>query len=127
LHAGASSKAILAFLPRGRWREAVGRGPLSAFTAKTITSRQELWQECERIRVLRRAESDEEVLAGARGVAAPFFDERGMVAGSIAVAGPRQRFHGKAFRLAAESVTREAQALSRALGYSGDADVDTQA
>jgi DNA-binding IclR family transcriptional regulator len=119
LHAGASSKAILAFLPRERWRESVGKGSLLPFTEKTITDRQKLWKECDRIRSLGFAESDEEVLAGARGVAAPFFDERGMVSGSIAVAGPRQRFQGKALRLAAESVRREALALSRALGFSG--------
>ena len=95
-------------------------GPLVAFTEKTITSRPELWRQRERIRSLGFATSDEEVLRGARGVAAPFFDERGMVVGSIAVAGPRQRFQGKAARAAADSVVREAQALSRALGFSGD-------
>jgi DNA-binding IclR family transcriptional regulator len=116
LHAGASSKAILAFLPRDRWPEAVGRGPLSPFTEKTMVNRQALWKECERIRTLGYAESDEEVLLGARGVAAPFFDERGAVAGSIAVAGPRQRFQGQALRLAAENVVREARTLSCALG-----------
>jgi IclR family acetate operon transcriptional repressor len=119
LHAGASSKAILAFLPRERRREVTGKGPLIAFTPKTITNRQELWRECERIRAFGFAESDEEVLVGARGVAAPFFDEHGMVGGSIAVAGPRQRFQGKALRVAADSLRREAQALSRALGFSG--------
>lgn len=119
LHAGASSKAILAFLPRELWREAMGHGPLVAFTEKTITSRKELWRQCDRIRSQGFATSDEEVLRGARGVAAPFFDERGMVAGSIAVAGPRQRFQGKTLRAAADTVTREAQALSRALGFSG--------
>ncbi len=127
LHAGASSKAILAFLPRARWRETVGRGPLSALTKKTITNRQELWKECERVRALGFAESDEEVLVGARGVAAPFFDERGMVAGSIAVAGPRQRFQGNALRAAADNVRREAYALSRALGFSGRGNLEAKA
>ena len=116
LHAGASSKAILAFLPRERWREAVGKGPLSPFTEKTIIDRRALWSQCERIRTLGFSESDEEVLQGARGVAAPFFDERGTVAGSIAVAGPRQRFQGRALRPAAENVVREARTLSCALG-----------
>jgi hypothetical protein len=60
-------------------------------------------------------------------VAAPFFDGKGMVTGSIAVAGSRQRFQGKALRLAAENVTREAQALSRALGFSGRGDLEADA
>jgi IclR family transcriptional regulator, acetate operon repressor len=127
LHAGASSKVILAFLPRERWREAVGGGPLSRFTEKTITNRRTLWNECERIRTQGFAESDEEVLRGARGVAAPFFDERGTVAGSIAVAGPRQRFQGRALRLAVENTVREARTLSRALGYPDGADPEAQA
>jgi DNA-binding IclR family transcriptional regulator len=118
LHAGASSKAILAFLPRARWRHSVGQGRLAAFTSKTITSRIRLWQECERIRSLGYAQSDEEVLEGARGVAAPIFDEKGQVCGSIALAGPRQRFRGAPQRMAAALLTREAAALSRTLGFS---------
>jgi DNA-binding IclR family transcriptional regulator len=124
LHAGASSKAILAFLPRTRWRQAVGEGRLLAFTGKTITNRQRLWRECERIRALGFAQSDEEVLLGARGVASPVFDERGMVCGSLAVAGPRQRLQGKHLRLAVALVKQEAQALSRSLGFSGFGETD---
>jgi DNA-binding IclR family transcriptional regulator len=122
LHAGASSKVILAFLPKNRWREVVGKGGLRALTAKTITDRQALWRECERIRAQGVAQSDEEVLQGARGVAAPIFDERGSVCGSLAVAAPRLRLRGESMRRARVLVKREAQVLSRSLGYPGVTD-----
>jgi DNA-binding IclR family transcriptional regulator len=117
LHAGASSKAILAFLPLNRRQHMLGNGRLQAFTRKTVTNRQRLWQECERIRTLGYAQSDEEVLVGARGVAAPIFNEREMVCGSIAVAGPRQRFAGAALRHAAALLMEEAATISRSLGF----------
>jgi transcriptional regulator of acetoin/glycerol metabolism len=78
-----------------------------------------LWRECARIRAEGVAQSDEEVLHMARGVAAPIFDERGVVCASIAVAAPRLRLRRESMRRARALVKREAEELSHALGYTG--------
>jgi len=118
LHAGAASKAILAFLPTARGKEML-RHSLPALAPKTIIDRRRLSRDIELIRARGYAESDEEVLEGARGIAAPIFDEQGKVVGSLGIGGPRHRFRGEAVRRAVPPVLRAAKCLSVSLGYQG--------
>lgn len=116
LHAGAASKAILAFLPMTRWKEVL-RHPLPCLTPKTIADPRRLCHDLELTRARGYAESDEEVLEGARGVAAPIFDEQGDVVGSLGIGGPRHRFRGEAVRRAVSPVLQAADLLSASLGF----------
>lgn len=116
LHAGAASKAILAFLPTPRCEEVLGR-PLGPLTPKTLTDATRLRRDLALTRARGYAESDEEVLEGARGLAAPVFDEHGHVVGSLGIGGPRNRFRGEAVRRAVTPVLQAAKLLSASLGY----------
>jgi len=120
LHAGAASKAILAFLPTARWKDVL-RHPLISLAPRTITDRRRLCRDLELTRARGYAESDEEVLEGARGLAAPIFDEQGNVVGSLGIGGPRHRFRGEAVRRAVSPVLQGADLLSASLGFQGSA------
>ncbi|GAA4055124.1 IclR family transcriptional regulator [Actinomadura miaoliensis] len=112
LHAGSSSRVILAFLPEGR-REAVLSRPLAALTDRTITDKPDL-----RARLAETARDGVAVSLGERqadaaSVAAPLFGPDGEVQGSISVCGPLHRFTPEAIaryrtlvREAAEEITR---------------------
>jgi DNA-binding IclR family transcriptional regulator len=91
LHAGASSKAILAIAPADL-RERVLAGALPALTPRTITDREALVRELSRIADEGVAVSAGERQAGAGSVAAGVLGLDGSVAGSISVCGPVDRF-----------------------------------
>jgi DNA-binding IclR family transcriptional regulator len=115
LHAGASSKAFLAFLPPAEI-EAYLSGSLSPLTPSTVVDRRTLSKELEHIRTVGYAQSFGERMEGAGAVAAPVFGRDGLPAGVISVSGPIERFRGEAER-AAELLLRETNDASARLGY----------
>jgi IclR family acetate operon transcriptional repressor len=90
LHAGASGKAMLAFLP-APLRESILASVLGRLTDRTITDRHALESELVMVRELGTAASRGERQTGAASVAAPIFDGQ-MVIGSMSVCGPEYRF-----------------------------------
>lgn len=117
LHAGASSKAFLAFSDDEQVA-AYLRQDLAALTDKTITDARRLKRELREIASRGWAESSGERQPGAASVAAPVLDQRGQAAAVISVCGPAERFAGHAAECATGLlvVTRR---LSAAMGYSG--------
>lgn len=116
LHAGASSKALLAFLSdelREAWFE---RGALERVTASTTTSKRRLRAELDEIRERGWAASLGERQEGAGSVAAPIRRHDGSVAGVVSVCGPLERFGDEVEACAAQllEVTGE---VSRRLGW----------
>jgi DNA-binding IclR family transcriptional regulator len=94
LHAGASSKAFLAFLVP----EEIDRylsGPLEKVTDKTVTDVRRLGKELEEIRQRGFAQSVGERQAGAGSVAAPVLDARGVPVAVVSVCGPVERMVGE--------------------------------
>ncbi|MCO8256400.1 IclR family transcriptional regulator [Haladaptatus sp. AB618] len=91
LHATALGKVILAYLPESRVNEIFDRLGLPAETPKTITDREELRTELERVRENGRAVDDEERVPGIRCVAVAIKNENGQVIGAISVSGPASR------------------------------------
>jgi IclR family acetate operon transcriptional repressor len=91
LHAGASSKAILAFAPF-ELRRLVLAGPLVALTPNTITERLKLEEELLRTEQLGTAVSFGERQPGAASVAAPVCGMDGHAVGAISACGPIDRF-----------------------------------
>ena len=114
LHAGASSKAFLAWLgPDERERHLTGE--LAALTDATIVDADELRRELDRIRQQGFAVSLGERQHGAGSVAAPLLDEHLQPVAVISVCGPLERFRDEVAAVAATLVdaTRE---LSARLG-----------
>lgn len=116
LHAGASSKAFLAFLAPEEI-EAYLTGPaLQALTDKTIVDAKTLRKELSHIRETGYAASFGERMDGAGAVAAPVFGRDGRPAGVISVCGPIERFRGEADR-AAELLLAHTRDASARLGH----------
>jgi DNA-binding IclR family transcriptional regulator len=103
LHLGASGKAILAFLPEAARPPRVRAAGLDA--------------DLERVRRRGYAVSRAERIAGAASVAAPIFDHRGAVVGSVSAAGVLARSDARTTARYGAVVAAEARALSRALGW----------
>lgn len=97
LHVTASGKAILASLPDRRVEEIVDRHGLEAWTERTITGREALFEELKTVRERGFARNDEEEVAGFRAVAAPVRTGNGAVLGSVSVSGPTNVLDDEAF------------------------------
>jgi DNA-binding IclR family transcriptional regulator len=115
LHAGGSSKAFLAHLPKGRVDEYLDR-PLEALGKNTITDPVRLRQDLVVIRKQGYAASFGERMEGAGSIAAPVFDHENEAVAVISVCGPVERFRGEVDEIAPVllKATRE---LSRRLGW----------
>ena len=105
LHAGATSRALLAHLPPADV-ERVLAGPLPRLAPGTITDPVALRAELERVRARGYATSREETNAGAWGVAAPVLGPGGQARAVLAVVAPLARHSRRAERDAVAAVTR---------------------
>jgi IclR family acetate operon transcriptional repressor len=91
-HAGASSKALMAHLPKEEIQRIISDKGLLKLCANTITDPGELWDELERVRQQGYAESHEETDPGAWGIATPIHDRNGSVIAAVGIAAPSSRF-----------------------------------
>jgi IclR family transcriptional regulator, acetate operon repressor len=115
LHAGASGRAILAFLPADS-REALLSEPLERVSPRTVVDPASLREMLESVRVTGVAVSRSERHEGAAAVAAPVFDAHG-VAGAMSVCGPEFRFDEASLERYAPLLKMAALQLSRELGW----------
>lgn len=113
IHATATGKALYCLATDAEVRRVV-REPLQAFTARTVTSVEELLDDLRGVRERGYAVDDEELNLEVRCVAAPIFDIYGMPVASIGLSGPAARIAlsrvgdlGIQVRAAAERITRE--------------------
>jgi DNA-binding IclR family transcriptional regulator len=90
LHAGSSSKAMLAFLPNDEVENYL-HGQLRQFTETTRTDPDELRRDLAQIRSRGFATSAGERQAGAASVAAPVLDHSGRPVATMSVCGPAER------------------------------------
>jgi DNA-binding IclR family transcriptional regulator len=97
MHHLAAGKAILAHLPDERVHEIVDRHGLPARTEHTITERDALFAELDRVREEGVAYNDEETTAGLRSVGAPVHHD-GTVVGAVSVTAPAKRLRGDRYR-----------------------------
>ena len=115
LHAGASGRVILAFLPADS-REALLSEPLERLSPRTVVDPAGLREMLESVRVTGVAISRSERHEGAAAVAAPVFDAHG-VAGAMSVCGPEFRFDEASLDRYAPLLKTAALQLSRELGW----------
>jgi DNA-binding IclR family transcriptional regulator len=88
-HASAHGKIWLAFGSQQR-TAAIADGPLEAWTPATIVSREKLLADLDAVRDRGWATAPDEVITGVNTVAAPVFDHRKVLVGSIAIVGATQ-------------------------------------
>jgi DNA-binding IclR family transcriptional regulator len=111
LHYGATGKSMLAHMSPERVDEVLERYGMPRRTEKTITDRQALVDEIERIRERGYAFNDEEEVYGIRAVGAPILDSEQNVLGAICLAGPRGRVDDDRFSSEFPSLVSEARSL----------------
>ena len=113
LHAGASSRVLLAFLPEAEWDPIIAAEGLRRFTPHTITVRGELKAQLREVRNRGYAFSDQEVDREVRAVAAPILNARGELIAGLTVAGPAYRLNKKKIQSLGPLVKRYAEKISR--------------
>jgi IclR family transcriptional regulator, acetate operon repressor len=114
LHAGASQKALLAFMPE-READRVLAGPLEGLCTATITDPRQIRRDLELIRERGWASSYEETNLGVWGIAVPVTSEDDVVC-AVGIAGPSARLSDEGFRRDVPAVQRAALAVARSLG-----------
>jgi IclR family transcriptional regulator, acetate operon repressor len=114
LHAGASQKALLAFLPDREIDRLLGR-PLDRLCSATITEPGQLRRDLDLIRERGWASSHEETNVGAWGIAVPVVSEDDVVC-AVGIAGPTSRLSDEVLRRDVPIVRRAALAIARSLG-----------
>jgi DNA-binding IclR family transcriptional regulator len=117
-HVSASGKAMLAFVAPERLRRFLPETP-EPFTDRTVTDRDALEHELERVRRDGYAIDDQEFRADFACVAAPVFDQVGAAVAAVSVAGWTSRVEAGEYLDLAELVGRSAWEISRELGYRG--------
>jgi DNA-binding IclR family transcriptional regulator len=117
LYAGASQKALLAFLPNDTV-DAVCRGQLKAVCRATITRPERLRDHIQEVRRRGWAISFEETDHNVWGIALPIVDDRGVAVAAVGLAGPRNRLDASQVRHQLTALHEAAQTVANRLGYS---------
>ena len=125
LHAGASQKALLAFMPAAEI-DALTAQPLERFCTATITSRPALHRELTTIRARGWASSYEETNVGVWGIAVPVLSPANVVC-AVGIAGPSPRLTADHVRRDVRLTHEAATAIAEALGLSVPAVTVTEA
>ena len=117
LYAGSAGKVFLAFMAVDKAKQILEETDLVPMTKKTITERDDLWENLEKIRKQGFAVSKGEWILEASGVAAPVFDQDGKISAALTVSGPTQRFTEDRIREISGLVKDGASLISSELGY----------
>lgn len=116
IHAGASGKAILAFLPEDEIEEIIASG-LDPVTDHTVLDPDELRKQLAEIKLKGLAISHGERTPEAVAIASPLFDSDSNVIGSLFVTIPSYRFRSNMEKTISLLVKQGAEKLSSLLGY----------
>jgi IclR family KDG regulon transcriptional repressor len=116
LHAGASAKVLLAYLPAEHVDDLARRVGLPALAQNTITDLGDLKIELEKIRKQGYAFSREETDPGAWGMAAPVLGASQDILAGLGLASPISRYSEESERLFTGLTVEAAKELRRALG-----------
>lgn len=125
LHAGASQKALLAFMPTGEIDRLTAQ-PLERCCTATITSRPALRRELAAIRARGWSSSYEETNVGVWGIAVPVLSPADVVC-AVGIAGPSPRLTDARVRQDVRLAHEAATVIARALGLTAPAVTVTDA
>jgi len=107
LHAGASSRVLLAHLPESEWPDYL-EFPLRRFTETTITDFDALRANLRQVRRDGYTVSNGEIDIGARAVAVPLFNSRDEVVAALSIEAPAMRMPDETARRYIELLQQEA-------------------
>lgn len=117
MHSTGVGKALLSGMADDAIDRLIEARGLKAHTRNSITDRERLRQELERIRRSGIALDNEELDLGVKCVAAPIRDSAGAVVAAISLSGPTQRFTPAAIRRFEKEVKAASILMSRSLGF----------
>lgn len=117
LYAGSAGKVFLAFLSEERRNLILSSTELVPMTRRTITDKEELITEINKIRRRGYGISKGEWILEAAGVAAPIFDLAGRINAALTISGPAQRFTEEKINEMIPLVKSGAEEISKELGY----------
>jgi DNA-binding IclR family transcriptional regulator len=117
LHAGAGGKVLLAFAPAEVLEAFLNRAALEKPDSRTISDKEKLLAELQRIRSQGFGESTGERVPDAGAVAAPVFDSTGDLVCALGIAGPVSRFTSDTRKSHQKLIVSQADFLSEQLGY----------
>ncbi len=117
LHAGASSRVLLAFKENSFIESYIKNNVLKRLSEKTITSSKKLKSELKRIRQLGYCVSESEVDSDAKAIAAPIFDKKKNIVAALTIAGPSERINKPELSKLINLVKAKAREISNDLGY----------
>ena len=118
LHAGASTKILMAFLPEEEWDRIIREEGLKRYTPKTITKVSHLKSVLREIRLKGYALSAQEVDRDVIAVGAPILNGSGEAVAGLSIAGPAYRINDKKLSRFRRLVVEYSQRISSKLGYS---------
>ncbi len=110
LHAGASSRVLLAHLPEKEWGRLLTL-PLERFTHTTITDFDQLCENLRRVRQEGYAISDGEFDVGAKAIAVPLMKNRDEVIAALSIEAPATRMTDEVVREYLELLKHEAASI----------------
>lgn len=119
LYCTSAGRALLATVPDKTLKQYFARLRPQRLTARTETDKRALAEEIGKIRETGFAQTVDQTSDGVTGTAAVIRDASGEVLGALVVAAPSARLHGSATERVAQRVLKEADAVSRTLGYRG--------
>ncbi len=111
LHASGFGKCLLAHMDYEKYPDE----KLAKLTANTITDREALCRECEKIRVQGYAIDNEEYVEGVYCIGAPIFDGNGKCVAALGIMYLKYRYDGETEKNGIEAVKRAAEQISRML------------
>lgn len=117
LHATALGKVLAAYLPQDQESALLGSIAFQPMTPNTIINLLQFREELERVRTQGYAVDDEEVVLGARCVAAPVLGLNGRALAAVSVSGPTTRVTASQVLPLAAAVMKCARAISAGMGF----------
>ena len=116
LHCTGVGKAIMAYLPKDKFSFIIKEIGLIRYTENTITNKEELEKELEKIREQGYAVDNMEHEEGVRCVAGPIREYTGKVSASMSVSGPAFRINENNIPVIAKKVKEYCDCISEEMG-----------
>jgi DNA-binding IclR family transcriptional regulator len=118
-HTGAGWKSILAYYPEARLQTIVKKMKFAKYTDQTILTPKAFLEDLARVRKQGFALDQQEATLGIHCIAAPIFNRKGEVIGTLNISGFTDQLPKKDFEKNGRLVKDTAQRISRKLGYEG--------
>ena len=117
VHCTALGKVLLAYLPEGEKKKILGKRELPRLTEKTITDKEELEKELNKVEkqgfALDRGENEKDV----RCIAAPIRNFQGKIIAAVSISGPAFRIDVNTRNNQKETLLEISKKISKRLGY----------